>query len=225
MHPQEIQGATCAAAPRYQASRNRAALSRPASRLRSRKPRQACIFYVIRRRVSLEPLASHACMRRLQYGDTHDDRPPQSAERAQRNANCSSARDTQYGWRHSMTDKNTLHDAFLDELRDMYHAEKQLTNALPKLARKAKSPDLTDAFQSHLAETENHVTRLEQVFEELGETAKAKTCDGMKGIIDEANQMMGESYDDQTMDAVLIASAHRGERYEIGAQRAPRECA
>jgi len=116
-----------------------------------------------------------------------------------------------------MTDKNTLHDAFLDELRDMYHAEKQLTNALPKLARKAKSPDLTDAFQSHLAETENHVTRLEQVFEELGETAKAKTCDGMKGIIDEANQMMGESYDDQTMDAVLIASAQRAEHYEIAA--------
>jgi ferritin-like metal-binding protein YciE len=116
-----------------------------------------------------------------------------------------------------MTEKNTLHDAFLDELRDMYHAEKQLTNALPKLAKKAKSPDLTDAFQTHLAETENHVTRLEQVFEELGETAKAKTCDGMKGIIDEANQMMGESYDDQTMDAVLIASAQRAEHYEIAA--------
>jgi len=116
-----------------------------------------------------------------------------------------------------MTEKNTLHDAFLDELRDMYHAEKQLTNALPKLAKKAKSPDLTDAFQTHLAETENHVTRLEQVFEELGETAKAKTCDGMKGIIDEATQMMGESYDDQTMDAVLIASAQRAEHYEIAA--------
>ncbi len=116
-----------------------------------------------------------------------------------------------------MAEKNTLHEAFLDELRDMYHAEKQLTNALPKLAKKSKSPDLTDAFQSHLAETENHVTRLEQVFEELGETAKARTCDGMKGIIDEANQMMGESYDDQTMDAVLIASAQRAEHYEIAA--------
>ena len=116
-----------------------------------------------------------------------------------------------------MAEKNTLHEAFLDELRDMYHAEKQLTNALPKLAKKSKNPDLTDAFQSHLAETENHVTRLEQVFEELGETAKARTCDGMKGIIDEANQMMGESYDDQTMDAVLIASAQRAEHYEIAA--------
>ena len=116
-----------------------------------------------------------------------------------------------------MAEKNTLHDAFLDELRDMYHAEKQLTNALPKLAKKAKSPDLTDAFRSHLAETENHVTRLEQVFAELGETAKAKTCEGMKGIIAEANEMIGESYDDQTMDAVLIASAQRAEHYEIAA--------
>jgi len=116
-----------------------------------------------------------------------------------------------------MAEKNTLHDAFLDELRDMYHAEKQLTSALPKLAKKAKSPDLTEAFRSHLAETENHVTRLEQVFAELGETAKAKTCDGMKGIIAEANEMIGESYDDQTMDAVLIASAQRAEHYEIAA--------
>lgn len=116
-----------------------------------------------------------------------------------------------------MAEKNTLHDAFLDELRDMYHAEKQLTSALPKLAKKAKNPDLADAFQSHLAETENHVTRLEQVFEELGETAKAKTCEGMKGIISEANEMIGESFDEQTMDAVLIASAQRAEHYEIAA--------
>jgi ferritin-like metal-binding protein YciE len=116
-----------------------------------------------------------------------------------------------------MSERNTLHEAFLDELRDMYHAEKQLTNALPKLAKKAKNPDLTEAFQSHLAETENHVTRLEQVFAELGETAKAKTCNGMKGIIEEANEMIGESFDDQTMDAVLIASAQRAEHYEIAA--------
>jgi ferritin-like metal-binding protein YciE len=116
-----------------------------------------------------------------------------------------------------MPEKNTLHDAFLDELRDMYHAEKQLTSALPKLAKKAKNPDLVEAFESHLAETENHVTRLEQVFAELGETAKAKTCAGMKGIIDEANDMIGESFDNQTMDAVLIASAQRAEHYEIAA--------
>jgi len=116
-----------------------------------------------------------------------------------------------------MAQKSTLHDAFLDELRDMYHAEKQLTQALPKLAKKAKNPELAEAFESHLAETENHVTRLEQVFQDLGETAKAKTCEGIKGIIDEASEMMGESFDDVTMDAVLIASAQRAEHYEIAA--------
>jgi ferritin-like metal-binding protein YciE len=116
-----------------------------------------------------------------------------------------------------MAEKSTLHDAFLDELRDMYHAEKQLTQALPKLVKKARTPELVEAFQSHLAETENHVTRLEQVFDELGETAKAKTCDGMKGIIDEAGSMMKEDFDEQTMDAVLIASAQRAEHYEISA--------
>jgi ferritin-like metal-binding protein YciE len=116
-----------------------------------------------------------------------------------------------------MADKSTLHDAFLDELRDMYHAEKQLIQALPKMAKKAKNPDLIEAFESHLAETENHVTRLEQVFEELGETAKAKTCEGMKGIVSEASEMMGESFDEVTMDAVLIASAQRAEHYEMAA--------
>lgn len=116
-----------------------------------------------------------------------------------------------------MADKQTMHDAFLDELRDMYHAEKQLTQALPKLVKKARSADLAQAFKSHLAETENHVTRLEQVFEELGETAKTRTCEGMKGIIDEANSMLKEDFDEQTMDAVLIASAQRAEHYEISA--------
>ena len=116
-----------------------------------------------------------------------------------------------------MAETSTLHDAFLDELRDMYHAEKQLTKALPKLARAASSAALVEAFESHLAETENHVARLEQVFESLGETARAKTCDGMKGIVDEASSMMEESFDENTMDAVLIASAQRAEHYEIAA--------
>lgn len=116
-----------------------------------------------------------------------------------------------------MAETSTLHDAFLDELRDMYHAEKQLTKALPKLAKAATSAALVEAFESHLAETENHVARLEQVFESLGETARAKTCDGMKGIVDEASSMMEESFDENTMDAVLIASAQRAEHYEIAA--------
>ncbi len=116
-----------------------------------------------------------------------------------------------------MAETSTLHDAFLDELRDMYHAEKQLTKALPKMAKAASSAALVEAFESHLAETENHVARLEQVFESLGETARAKTCDGMKGIVEEASSMMGESFDENTMDAVLIASAQRAEHYEIAA--------
>jgi ferritin-like metal-binding protein YciE len=116
-----------------------------------------------------------------------------------------------------MAETSTLHDAFLDELRDMYHAEKQLTKALPKMAKAASNASLVEAFESHLAETENHVARLEQVFESLGETARAKTCDGMKGIVEEASAMMQESFDDNTRDAVLIASAQRAEHYEIAA--------
>jgi len=116
-----------------------------------------------------------------------------------------------------MAETSTLHDAFLDELRDMYHAEKQLTKALPKLMKAASNAELVDAFESHLAETENHVNRLEQVFESLGETARAKTCDGMKGIVEEASAMMQESFDENTMDAVLIAAAQRAEHYEIAA--------
>ena len=116
-----------------------------------------------------------------------------------------------------MAQTATLHSAFLDELRDMYHAEKQLTNALPKLAKAAHNTALVEAFENHLAETETHVARLEQVFESLGETATTKTCDGMKGIVDEANSMMKEPFDDNTMDAVLIASAQRAEHYEIAA--------
>jgi ferritin-like metal-binding protein YciE len=116
-----------------------------------------------------------------------------------------------------MAETSTLHDAFLEELRDMYHAEKQLTSALPKMAEAASSPSLVEAFESHLVETENHVARLEQVFESLGETASGKVCDGMKGIVDEAKSMMQESFDENTRDAMLIAAAQRAEHYEIAA--------
>ena len=112
-----------------------------------------------------------------------------------------------------MAETSTLHDAFLGELRDMYHAEKQLTSALPKMAEAATSPSLVEAFESHLVETENHVAR----FESLGETASGKVCDGMKGIVDEAKSMMQESFDENTRDAVLIAAAQRAEHYEIAA--------
>jgi len=90
-----------------------------------------------------------------------------------------------------MAESGTLHDAFLDELRDSYDAEKQLTKALPKLAKAATSPELRQAFESHLEETRGHVERLEQVFELLDEKAKGKHCDGIAGIIEEGGSVMG----------------------------------
>ena len=112
---------------------------------------------------------------------------------------------------------NGLHAAFLDELRDLYDAEKQLTKALPKLAKSATSPKLRDAFESHLEETRGHIERLEAVFEGLDEKARGKHCDGIAGIIEEGKSIMDEDFDDVTMDACLIAAGQRAEHYEIGA--------
>src|SRR5262245_21968387 len=116
-----------------------------------------------------------------------------------------------------MADAATLHDAFLDELRDSYDAEKQLTKALPKLAKAATSPNLRAAFESHLEETRGHVERLEQVFESLGEKVKGKHCDGIAGIIEEGKSVMEEDFDETTMDACLIAAGQRAEHYEMAA--------
>ena len=95
-----------------------------------------------------------------------------------------------------MADAGTLHDAFLDELRDAYDAEKQLIKALPKLAKKATSSDLKSAFESHLEETRGHVDRLEQVFGVLDEKVRAKHCDGIEGIIEEGKSVMDEDFDE-----------------------------
>ena len=116
-----------------------------------------------------------------------------------------------------MPENATLHDAFLDELRDIYDAEKQLTKALPKLAKTATSPKLREAFESHLEETRGHVERLEEVFENLQEKARGKHCDGIAGIIEEGKSILEEDFDDLTMDACLIAAGQRAEHYEIGA--------
>jgi ferritin-like metal-binding protein YciE len=116
-----------------------------------------------------------------------------------------------------MADSGTLHDAFLDELRDAYDAEKQLTKALPKLAKAATSTDLRAAFESHLEETRGHVDRLEQVFESLDEKVKGKHCDGIAGIIEEGKSVMEEDFDETTMDACLIAAGQRAEHYEMAA--------
>jgi ferritin-like metal-binding protein YciE len=116
-----------------------------------------------------------------------------------------------------MADAGTLHDAFLDELRDAYDAEKQLTKALPKLAKAASNPTLRDAFETHLEETQGHVEKLEQVFESLDEKVRGKHCDGIAGIIEEGKSVMEEDFDDATMDACLIASGQRAEHYEMAA--------
>jgi len=111
----------------------------------------------------------------------------------------------------------TLHDAFVDELRDSYDAEKQLTKALAKLAKAATSPQLRAAFENHLEETRGQIERLEQVFELLDEKVKGKHCDGIAGIIEEGKSVMEEDFDDATMDACLIASGQRAEHYEMAA--------
>jgi len=116
-----------------------------------------------------------------------------------------------------MAEVKTLHDAFLDELRDAYDAEKQLTKALPKMAKAASSPKLRQAFESHLEETRGHVTRLEDVFASLDEKVRGKHCDGIEGIIEEGKAVMEEEFDDATMDACLIAGGQRAEHYEMAA--------
>jgi ferritin-like metal-binding protein YciE len=111
----------------------------------------------------------------------------------------------------------TLHDAFIDELRDAYDGEKQLTRALPRLAKAASSPQLREAFEAHLEETRGQVERLEQVFELLEEKARGKHCDGIAGIVEEGKSIMEEDFDGMTMDACLIAAGQRAEHYEIAA--------
>jgi ferritin-like metal-binding protein YciE len=116
-----------------------------------------------------------------------------------------------------MSESGTLHDAFIDELRDTYDAERQLLKALPKLAKASTSPELRAAFESHLEETRGQVERLEQVFATLDEKARGKHCDGIAGIIEEGKSVMEEEFDEATMDACLIASGQRAEHYEMAA--------
>jgi ferritin-like metal-binding protein YciE len=105
----------------------------------------------------------------------------------------------------------------VDELRDLYSAETQLTKALPKVAKHASDSNLKHAFESHLKETEGHVERLERIFEHMRMSPKGKTCEGMKGLITEADERMKETGDKPTLDAGLIADAQRVEHYEISA--------
>ncbi len=116
-----------------------------------------------------------------------------------------------------MAETGTLHDAFIDELRDTYDAERQLTKALQKLAKAATSPQLREAFEAHLEETRGQIERLEQVFETLDEKVRGKHCDGIAGIIEEGKSIMEEDFDEATLDACLIAAGQRAEHYEMAA--------
>ena len=114
-----------------------------------------------------------------------------------------------------MSEITTIHDLFVEELQDIYHAEKQLTKALPKMAKKASNPELRDGFTEHLEETYRQCERLEQIFEELGMRAKAKPCEAMRGLIEEATEMMREDMPEEVMDVALVSCAQKVEHYEI----------
>ncbi len=111
----------------------------------------------------------------------------------------------------------TMHDLMIEELKDLYSAETQLVKALPKMAKGVTAPSLRKAFEDHLVQTQEQVSRLEQIFEMLGSSPKGKKCKGMEGLLEEAVEMLEEDGDENVKDAGIIASAQRVEHYEIAA--------
>jgi ferritin-like metal-binding protein YciE len=109
----------------------------------------------------------------------------------------------------------TLKELYVEELRDLYNAENQLIKALPKMAKGASSDELKEAFEKHLEQTKGHVQRLEQVFDELGEKTKGKTCQAMKGLIEEGSEVLKAGGEDSVIDAAIIVAAQKVEHYEI----------
>lgn len=112
---------------------------------------------------------------------------------------------------------DSLKDLFLNELKDVYNAEKQILKALPRLAKAADAPDLQQAFTKHLRETEGQVKRLERIFKSVGQTARGKKCKGMEGLIEEGKEILEEEGSPEVIDAALISAAQRVEHYEIAA--------
>jgi ferritin-like metal-binding protein YciE len=108
-----------------------------------------------------------------------------------------------------------LNDLFYDTLKDIYFAERQILKALPKMAKAARSEDLKAAFLTHREETEHHVERLQQVFELIGKRAQSKTCEAIKGILEEGEEIMDEYSDSEALDAGLLAAAQAVEHYEM----------
>jgi ferritin-like metal-binding protein YciE len=113
------------------------------------------------------------------------------------------------------TEFNSLDDLFVNQIEDLYDAENRLTKALPKMADAAASSSLKQAFESHLRETEGHVSRLETIFREVKIEPKRETCQAMKGLISEGEDMVSATGDSDVKDAALIAAAQRVEHYEI----------
>ncbi len=110
---------------------------------------------------------------------------------------------------------NTLHDLYVDELKDLYSAENQLVKALPKMAKAATAKALKDGFTKHLAETKQHVQRLKDIFKTLGVSPSGKTCKAMEGLIAEGQEVISEDMQPEVRDAALIAAAQRVEHYEM----------
>lgn len=108
-----------------------------------------------------------------------------------------------------------MDELFHETLKDIYYAEKQILKALPKMARKARTPELKAAFEKHLAETETHIERLDEVFETLGKTPRGKTCDAINGILDEAKEIMEDFASSDALEPGMLAAAQAVEHYEI----------
>ncbi len=120
---------------------------------------------------------------------------------------------------------DSLDTLLLEEVKDLYDAEKRLVRAIPKMAKAASSEELSSALTEHLEVTRNHVARLEKIFELLGVAAKAKPCAGMKGIIEEGDETLGQEASEALMDAAIIGAAQRVEHYEMAAYAAARTMA
>lgn len=118
-----------------------------------------------------------------------------------------------------------MQELLIDELKDLYSAEKQITRALPKLAKAATSEDLKQAFLSHLEETKGHVARLEQIFQTLGKKPTGKTCVGMKGVLEEGSEVLEDTDKGVVRDAALISAAQRVEHYEMAGYGSVRDFA
>ena len=111
---------------------------------------------------------------------------------------------------------NSLHELFVKQLKDLYDAEHQLIKTLPKIAKASSSEELRNAFEEHLEKTQQHAQRLEEIFEAMGETAKAQKCKGMEGLVKEGSEIIQEEdIGNKVKDAALIAAAQRVEHYEI----------